>query len=341
MLFIPRAKNPDKFLQRMSDANIRIVEAPEMLALDGVSPSLQRWMLSLRRVLRRERVDIYHMHSNVQGNEYWSAFAARAAGTRAIVCTYHTQIGPESPQRLAAMRMTHWGLGAHAIAVSSVVRDQVQRHYWPRAGRLAWIPASVEDVVQLPAPPLENPPRLTIGYVGRLEWEKGVDVLIKALAQVSDRDRIRPVIMGEGIQRAELEQMARDLGLGDVVEFRGLVLDAAAHFSEFDVVAIPSHFEGFGMVGAEACAASRPIIATRVGGLIDIVREGENGWLVPPNDPVAFARAIEQAAADPAALQRMGAAARRRYEANWRVGSMATRVAQVYEAALGARARSR
>jgi glycosyltransferase involved in cell wall biosynthesis len=335
-LFMPRVEYPPAFAQRLRDAGVRIVEEPAVLVREGADPALQRWTPALGRLLRREHVDIYHFHSNLLGNEYWSALAARVAGVRALVCSYHSPIGRESTQRRLAMRMIHQALGVYAIAVSSVVRDQVATCYKPRSGRLLQIPSSVEDVAPGGARPQAGAhSQLTIGFVGRLSHEKGVDILLSALAQVADRGRYRVVLIGDGHERAALERQTRDLGLDGVVEFRGMLLNASAYLSEFDVVVIPSRLEGFGMIGAEACAASRPIIASRVGGLLDIVVDGENGWFVPPDDPAALALALERAAAEPATLQRMGEAGRRRYEAYWRVETMAARIAQVYEAALG------
>jgi glycosyltransferase involved in cell wall biosynthesis len=234
------------------------------------------------------------------------------------------------------MRMIHKALGAYAIAVSTAVRDQVASSYKPRSGRLVQIPPSVDDVRPGSASrDKANDQRLTIGFVGRLSHERGADILLGALARVSDAKRLRAVIIGDGDERADLERQAHDLGLDDVVEFRGLVLDASTHLNEFDIVVIPSRSEGFGMIGAEACAASRPIVASRVGGLLDIVVDGENGWLIPSDDSIALARALERAAAEPATLRRMGAAGRKRYEAYWLPEAMAARMAQVYAAVLG------
>jgi glycosyltransferase involved in cell wall biosynthesis len=335
-LFAPRVAYPEPLVRRLTDAGIRIVEEPALLAHGGANPPLLRWAPALSRLLRRERVEIYHIHSNVHGNEYWSALAARAAGVRALICSYHTLIGPESTQRRLAMRMIHQALGVYAIAVSTAVRDQVASYYKPRSGRLVRIPSSVDDVH--PESTLldeAHDRRLTIGFVGRLSHERGADILLRALAQASDPKQLRAIIIGDGDDRAALERQAHDLGLNGVVEFRGHVLNASAYLGEFDVMVIPSRSEGFGMIGAEACAASRPIIATRVGGLLDIVSDGENGWLIPPDDPPALARALEQAAAEPATLRRMGAAGRKRYETYWRLEAMAARIAQVYAAALG------
>lgn len=130
--------------------------------------------------------------------------------------------------------------------------------------------------------------------VGRLVPEKGFDVLIRAVATTGDR----LVIVGDGDARAALQSLAATCG-ADVV-FTGSVDPGALadHYAAARLVAVPSRREGFGMVAAEALAAGRAVVGTRVGGLPDLVTDGVNGALVPPDDVAALATALR--ATDPA-----------------------------------------
>src|SRR3954452_6758456 len=94
-LFMPRVEYPPPLLRRMTDAGVRLVDEPEVLVRGDVDPSPLRWTSALGRLLRRERVDIYHIHSNVRGKEHLSTLAARVAGVRALVCSYHTLMGQD------------------------------------------------------------------------------------------------------------------------------------------------------------------------------------------------------------------------------------------------------
>ncbi len=333
-----RAPYAPQFQERLTAAGVRILDCPELLSVENRRPPIQTWVPAFCSLLRRERIDIYHMQSAHLGNEFWAAMAARVAGTRALLCTYHTQFFSESAQRRLAMSAVHGPVGVRAIAISHELYDVLNRLYRPPRSHLALIPPGIEDAGYQPSQGLSGGGGvLTLGYVGRLSHEKGLDLCITALAQLAEPEKVRLVVIGDGPEREALELQAQTLGMAGRVDFRGWVADASRYLSEFDVVVVSSRYEGFGLIAAEACAVGRPVIATRVGGLVDIVRAGETGWLVPAEDPAALAGAIEQAATDPAGLRRMGASARQRYEANWRAEDMANRVARAYEAALGKR----
>jgi glycosyltransferase involved in cell wall biosynthesis len=154
------------------------------------------------------------------------------------------------------------------------------------------IPSGV-DVPAEPPPPDEPP---TILYAGRLSAEKGILELLRAT------EGLPLVVAGDGPLR---EQVPAALGFVPHEELERLYRAAA-------VVAVPSYREGFGVVCAEAMAHSRPVVATAVGGLVDLVVDGETGLLVPPGDVRALRSAIELLLDDPDLRARMGAAGRRR-----------------------------
>lgn len=164
----------------------------------------------------------------------------------------------------------------------------------------------------LPAPPVfDSRGRRQILAVGRLDWEKGFDVLLQAFA-LSDlvRRGVRLAILGEGPERPALEAQARELGIADHVELLGVVSDPERWMAWATVSVLPSRYEGFPNALLEAMAMGCPIIAADCdSGPREIIRHGENGWLVPVEDAVALAGALRQLFEDAALRARLSEAA--------------------------------
>jgi glycosyltransferase involved in cell wall biosynthesis len=136
-----------------------------------------------------------------------------------------------------------------------------------------------------------------LGAVGRCAPEKGFDVLIRALAELPD---CRLVLLGEGPTLPELTRLAEELDVAERVRFVGWVDPPWTAAWNFDAVVVPSRVEGFGLVALEAMRAGIPVIASRVGGIPELIEDGSTGLLVMPEDPSALAAAIRQLAEDPA-----------------------------------------
>jgi glycosyltransferase involved in cell wall biosynthesis len=174
-------------------------------------------------------------------------------------------------------------------------------------------------------------------FVGRLSVQKGADVLLRAIAElVPMRPSIRVTVIGDGPERAHLETLARELGLGTRLELLGR-LDThhvARAYRSASVLAVPSTVgaggerEGFGLVAVEAMLAGLPVVATATGGLVDIVRDGDTGLLVPPSDASAMSNALERILSDPASADAM--AERARADVRLRFGPRA--IAEQYRA---------
>lgn len=339
-LFLLRVAYPPALRERLAEAHLTCVGAPSIEAINGQRPPLAHWMPALRTLIRHEAIDIVHMHSSAHGNELWTALTARAAGVPAIVCTYHTLLGPESRRRRWAMRGMHDVLGVRGVAVSSPVQAMVADRYMLSKNSIRLVPNGIEDVRVVERSPIQPAgARVQIAVVSRLSPEKGVDVFLDGLAKLDGDVPAHATIIGDGDQLAVLRDQAAALGITDRVEFRGYVPHAGRLLKEFDLVVMPSRSEGFPLAAVEACAAGRPVIATRVGGLVDIVREGKNGWLVPPDDAGALARAMEAAIRDPELRARMGQAGREMFEARWRAEVMAQRIHETYQELLTRKAR--
>jgi len=127
-------------------------------------------------------------------------------------------------------------------------------------------------------------------YVGRLVYDKGVDVLLQALALVKE---VKLVIVGDGPEKENLVKLAQKLHLDERVSFVGSQKSLNHYFEKAIALILPSRREGFGLVLIEALAASVPVIGTNIGGIIDIIKNEENGFLIPPNNVSELASAMK------------------------------------------------
>lgn len=163
--------------------------------------------------------------------------------------------------------------------------------------------------------------------VGSLERRKGFDILIAAAARVAGD--VHVVLAGDGSERAALESAAASLGVRlRCVGFRD---DVAPLLAAADIVAVPSRAEGLGIAALEAMAAARPVVASRVGGLAEVVQEGETGLLVASEDVPALAATLGRLAADAALRDRLGRAAAVRVRERHSLDAMAAGTLACYD----------
>ena len=169
-----------------------------------------------------------------------------------------------------------------------------------------------------------------VGFTGRLTRQKGVDVLLRAFAKLEKKlPDARLVLAGDGPDRPALEELARSLGLRRVT-FLGWRGDIADILADVSLLAVPSRWEGFGLVALEAMALGKPVVAARVSALPEIVVAGETGLLVDPGRPDLLAEALQALLSDPARAEGMGRAGRDRVRKEFPVERMAERTAEEY-----------
>jgi D-inositol-3-phosphate glycosyltransferase len=198
------------------------------------------------------------------------------------------------------------------VAATAAERSQLELLYGLNTDRVEIIPPGVDIHHFYPIPPDEAKEAIGISpedrmalYVGRIEPLKGIDTLIRAMAQVKRNcssfecphylviiggdPEADPQAMSDEMTR--LQELCDDLGLDDVVVFLGKRSQNTLpyYYSAAEVVVMPSHYESFGMVALEAMACGTPVIASRVGGLAFLVQEGRTGYFVPAQDPDALA----------------------------------------------------
>jgi colanic acid/amylovoran biosynthesis glycosyltransferase len=200
--------------------------------------------------------------------------------------------------------------------ISDFTRSQmmllVDSRHW---GKLPLVRCGV-DTERFRPPARERDGRARILYVGRLVHEKGVGVLLEALAGLD----AELVLVGDGPRRAELEQRARSLGVHDRVRFAGAVGqdEIRAYYEDADLFCLPSFAEGLPVVLMEAMASGLPVVTTSIAGVPELVEDGVSGLLVRPARPDALREALARVVDDPALRRSFGEAGRRAVEAEFR-----------------------
>jgi glycosyltransferase involved in cell wall biosynthesis len=274
------------------------------------------------------------IHANGSRAMFYGGLAGRATGRPAI---WHVRIAESD----GVVDQALYALATGVIATSRAVA----RRFRSGAPKVRLIPNGVDLARLTPRPPsralgasLGIPPSAPLALcVGRFVPEKGHRHLLKAAARV---ERAKPgvhwILVGCGELEGELRAQARRLGLEAQVHFAGWRDDVADVLALCDIVVLPSESEGFGRVLVEAMAMAKAVVAAAVGGVPEIVLDGETGILVPSAAPAPLADAVRSLLDDPARAARLGAAGRARAESTFSLAAHVGGVERVYAELLGA-----
>jgi glycosyltransferase involved in cell wall biosynthesis len=310
--------------------------------------------LRLARLIRRERPDILHTHTAKAGTV--GRVAALLAGRHAppiVVHTFHGHVlrGYFGPLRSwFFLRLERWlaKRTTALIAVSPQVRDDLvalgvappERFVVIRLGiELGERVASEQDGRAETRRYLGIPPdRFAIGWIGRMTAVKRTDDALVAFKRLRD-DGVDAVLclVGDGPDRPQLERRAHELGVVRDTLFLGYQENVAPFYAAFDALVLPSSNEGTPVSAIEALAAGRPVVATRVGGVPDVVQEGEDGFLVEPGATDDLAGRLAELAHSPKLRERMGRAGRERVLPRYAVERLVDDVDRLYRSLLRAR----
>ena len=185
--------------------------------------------------------------------------------------------------------------------------------------------ATVRRELNIPA---DSP---VVSVIGRLSAEKGQANFLRAFEQVArQRPDVRALIVGDGPDRNDLQRLTQDLGLGSRVIFTGYQRDVRKYYEATSVLVVPSKSEGMPNVVLEAMVFGVPIVSTRVGGVPEIIQDGKNGLLVPPQDPVKLTEAVLEVIADTTLAQRLARTAREETLAKFSTLERCARIADFY-----------
>jgi len=284
-----------------------------------------RAVVTLRRFVRQERVTILHAHHR------YPALLARVVA--AMVPTVHAVATCHS--HVTGRRFLSFPV-ERVIAVSEATRRHLIDQLGVRPERIVVVPNALPPLEdsqdqEPPAPRMQtiDSGRPVLVGVGRLEPAKGFSTLVQAIALLPERaDPPVLVLVGDGPARRDLEALGRALGVELFIT--GIVPSVLPYLQRADIFVHPSLTETFGLVVAEAGLAGCPVVCTNVGGLPELVRDGETGLLVPPNAPQALARAIAELLGNEARRRRLATALQSSLSERTRPDAMADATERVY-----------
>jgi glycosyltransferase involved in cell wall biosynthesis len=295
------------------------------------------WVSRLASAMRREKVDLVHAH--LFGDSLHGYLAARRVGLP-VILTLHNMIE-------ARTGIQRWGYGwllgqpLVPIACAEFVRHSFSEHFGDRAAPIRTIQNAV-DIPHEQATPsasrqvFENelgirPDAMILAGVGRMVHQKAFEHMIAAVADLRTANvPVQLVLFGDGPLRSRLESQVRRAGLTEDVIFAGFRSDIRQLMAAIDIVVFSSRQEGLPLVLLEAMAAGRCVVATRVGGIPEAVRDNQEALLVPSDDVDALTKALGRAVLEPALRQRLGQAARERYLRDFTVDRMVRSYEQLY-----------
>ncbi len=316
--FSVRVAAPAEFLRGLPTD----VTPADRLMLD-IAPRLSpaRDLLAAARLAQyaRGHGDIL-LHAHGLRAAFVTALARRLCPFHSVFTAHNLVLGG----RLTQIGVRLAGRSAdRVIAVSQAVADGLTACGIP-TGKIAVIPNGVDTGHFAPQPDRARRPDIhfTVGCVARLSSEKGVDVLLRAAVLLPS---VRFLIAGDGPGRAALTASA-----SPNVQWRGRVEDARDVYGASDAIAVPSRQEGQGLVALEAMASGIPLVASRVGGLAEMLTDGANALLVPPDDPSALADALTRLRDDPALRVRLSCSGRALVQDHYDVRRMAEAVQELY-----------
>jgi glycosyltransferase involved in cell wall biosynthesis len=290
----------------------------------GRMAAFARWCRS-RRIAVVQTCDLY---ANTFGLP-----AAALAGVRVRIGS-RRELNPDKRSSQIALQRQAYRTATRIVANSAAAARQLETEGVP-SSRIRVIPNGV--ALDRFAPRAFRGPMTTVTTIANLREEKAHEVLLCAAAILRERHpRLRYVIVGEGPRRAALERMAADLGITDRVEFLGHREDVPELLAHTDVYVLPSRSEAFPNGAIEAMAAGVPVVASAVGGLLDLIEDGRTGVLLPVGDPHALAAALDGLAQSPARAAALGRAARAEVERCYRFDRMITAFERLYFHELGA-----
>jgi glycosyltransferase involved in cell wall biosynthesis len=280
-------------------------------------------MVKLARIARQFGADLLHGH--LTRGAFYAGVGGRLAGVPVVATAHSTNAGK------------HFGQADQIIAVSRAVADfLVGEGYDP--ARIAVVHHGVADplLVPLRRPALRASLALPVGVVlcgivARLVRAKGQDLAIDALADCPEH--LQLVLIGDDSTPWGRAMRARAAASGVVprVHFLGFREAAPQWMRELDMVLAPSRREALSLTLAEAAAVGLPVIAARVGGIPEVVADGETGLLVPPEDVAALGAAMRRLADDPGLRARLGTQGRARYLSQFSLETMTQRTEAVYQ----------
>ena len=327
------ANSADQVQSFIAHMRARGVQTDYLCMSSDIDPCL---VARLARYMRQRHLDIVHTH--LFHADIYGTLAARLAGIRRLVSTKHG-FNPWRRQRLYGwLDRLAAGRQTHIITISDAIGQWLVQVERLPATKMSTIHYAL-DVGhfrgdQRMSPVLATLSRPLIGTVTRLLHQKGVHILLDAFATcLRHVPQASLVVLGDGPERPALEAQVRAHGMAQRVHFLGYMAtpDVSAIMRGVDIFVFPTFGEGFGLVLLEAMAWGKPVVASQVMAIPEIVRHGETGLLVPPDDIASLAQALLRLMQDLPLCHRLGMAGQRRVEREFTVERMVQQTVCVYD----------
>lgn len=329
---------PGKLAERLLETGIRTLQVPGM-GRDIDAGSDLRAYRELKQIFEDEQPDVVHLNSSKAG--LVGVLAARAARVPRIIFTAHGwAFNEKRPWWQKFILGLVYGFIIYASTRTICVSHAVARDMWWLPG--AWWKCVVihngSDMVTLKeraearaslAPHAAE--ARVIGMLAELHPTKRIEDAIEAIALLlPSYPDLRLVVLGEGEERAALEFLIRERGLTGHVILTGFVADGPSYLSAFDMFVLCSRTEALGYAILEAGNANLPVVATHVGGIPEIITDGETGLLVPALKPAQLAEAIKSLLEDPAYAKQLGDALNERVRTEFSKKQMVSETVEIY-----------
>jgi glycosyltransferase involved in cell wall biosynthesis len=329
--------------QKLNSSGIKTFPIPSLTRDVSITKDFSV-LFDLVSILRKERPDVIHVNSSKIGG--LGGVAARLAGIKKIIFTAHGWAFNEdrSPISKLIIKILYWitmMLAHHTIAVGEAARDQVMR--WPCISKkISVVHNGIASPKLLERSEsrkifIDKFPRLAkkgiwIGTVAELHPIKGHAYMLEAMnillkQGVTD---IAYLLIGDGELRETLQDHVEEMGLADHVIFFGHLDEAAKYLKALDIFVLPSNSEGLGYAIIEAGFAGLPVVATRVGGIPEIIVSGENGLLFEKTDTKELAQHLNSLIKNPGMRQTFGTALASTVKDKFTVEKMAKGTVQIY-----------
>jgi glycosyltransferase involved in cell wall biosynthesis len=296
---------------------------PEIVTDFRLAPRDAKALWKLYSLMRKERPHIVHTHTAKAG--FLGRVAARLAGVPIVVHTFHGHVlhgyyGPVKNELLRRVERSLAWVTDRLVTVSEQVKNELVGYGIAKAEKITVVPLGFDLEPFLNSHTQRGEFRREIGLgadiklvgiVGRLFHIKNHALFLEAASRIyAQEPGARFVIVGDGVLRPVLERQARDLGIADQVLFTGWRHDLSRIYADLHVLVVSSDNEGTPVSAIEAMASGCPVVATRVGGLPDLIDDHRTGRLVPPRNAEALASAIVDLLRSPETMRELGQNAR-------------------------------
>ncbi len=293
----------------------------EELCRRGVQPILLdargsfnvSYLMGLRRLIREKGVDLIQSH--LLGANVYCSLAGLITG-RPVIATFHGEVDIKPNERLVGLKFAAINMGSRRIVAvtDSLLQDIISRTSLSRKKSVV-VYNGIETGAYIRPPSIAIRDRfgwhnneIIVGSLGNIRPAKAYDILLKAAALLKNREiPFRFVIAGQGKGGLydSLLALRKELGLNEIVQFLGFTDDAGEFLAGIDIFLSSSVTEGLPLSAIQAMVAARAIVATRVGGYVGLIREGETGVLIDAQNPEAIADALEKVASDSELREKM------------------------------------